>query len=164
MKINIQNLEHDLLEFDDEVEINFLDGEIKDFYPNKAEVHVVVDKFGSDYRLKVKLSTVSENVCDRCLTEYKKQATAKQSRVYHAGEISGGQTSEFEYLPSNAVEIDITAMLREMIVLQHPIKMVCSENCSGLCPQCGADLNNEECRCASGNIDPRWEQLRKLIK
>jgi len=164
MKINIQNLEHDLLEFDDEVEINFLDGEIKDFYPNKAQVHVVVDKFGSDYRLKVKLATVSENVCDRCLTEYKNQVNAKQSQVYHAGEISSGQTSEFEYLPSNAVEIDITDMLREMIVLQHPIKMLCREDCSGLCPRCGADLNNEECRCASDNIDPRWEQLRKLIK
>ncbi len=164
MKINIQSLEHDLLEFDEDVEINFLDGKIKGFYPNKADVHVVVDKFGSDYRLKIQLSTISHNVCDRCLNQYDDQITAKQSQIYHIGDTNKEQTAEFEYLPSNATEIDITSLLREMIVLQHPIKMLCKEECKGLCPHCGADLNNEECRCTSGLIDPRWERLRKLIK
>ena len=43
-------------------------------------------------------------------------------------------------------------------------KYLCSEDCKGLCSTCGADLNEGECGCSKGNIDPRWSQLLDIMK
>jgi hypothetical protein len=49
----------------------------------------------------------------------------------------------------------------EQIELQVPIRLLCREECRGLCPQCGADWNAEQCTCPPA-IDPRWESLAGL--
>ena len=59
-------------------------------------------------------------------------------------------------------EIDLWPDLREAMVLALPMKPLCSEDCRGICPTCGKDLNNGECRCGKRSMDPRWEGLLKL--
>jgi uncharacterized protein len=49
----------------------------------------------------------------------------------------------------------------EQVELQVPIRLLCREECRGLCPQCGADWNTEQCSCPPP-IDPRWESLTGL--
>ena len=58
--------------------------------------------------------------------------------------------------------IDIDELVREQLVLALPSRLRCSEECKGLCPQCGADLNKETCACAQTEIDPRWAALAAL--
>jgi len=47
--------------------------------------------------------------------------------------------------------------------LSIPMKLLCREDCQGICPGCGANLNQEACRCGEKPGDPRWEKLRELL-
>ena len=53
-------------------------------------------------------------------------------------------------------------VLAEQVNLALPMKVICSSDCRGLCPHCGANLNNEECRCEKGGSDPRMAPLARL--
>ncbi|MFN7623911.1 MAG: DUF177 domain-containing protein, partial [Acidobacteriota bacterium] len=55
-------------------------------------------------------------------------------------------------------QIDLDEMVVEQLELSLPFRLLCQEDCRGLCPQCGADLNTEACDCQP-LIDPRWEAL-----
>lgn len=164
MKINIQNVERDLFEIDEDVEIDFLPGELLACYPGKAQVHVLLDKFGTDYRLKITMNVLAHYTCDRCLEEYTIKRDGKMSRIVHIGEAPPEADEDIIYLDYGAKEIDVTPILKEMFILQHPIRMLCKDDCKGICPQCGVYLNKENCQCNTDPIDPRWEKLRKLIK
>lgn len=58
--------------------------------------------------------------------------------------------------------IDLTPLAREAVLLELPLAPVCSADCQGLCPTCGADLNQGQCQCAPVSGDPRWAVLDAL--
>ncbi|HEY8909209.1 MAG TPA: DUF177 domain-containing protein [Desulfosporosinus sp.] len=58
-------------------------------------------------------------------------------------------------------EIEINERIFEQIVLALPMKFICSAECQGLCPTCGANRNLSPCRCGEDNIDPRLAALAK---
>lgn len=60
--------------------------------------------------------------------------------------------------------LDIDDITNEQLALNIPMKPLCSEQCKGICPECGADLNITECKCAKKNIDDRFKVLKRLIK
>ena len=164
MKINIQNIERDLTEINEEVDINFLPEELSSFYPGTAQVHVIQDKFGSDNRFKIDANVKARYVCDRCLETYEANRVSQINQIIHVGAPPAGADEDIVYLDYGTKEIDLSPVLKEMLILQHPIKMLCKEDCKGLCPRCGVNLNKENCRCITDPIDPRWEKLQKLIK
>ena len=59
-------------------------------------------------------------------------------------------------------EVDLEPLLREQIILAVPFAPLCREDCKGLCPVCGIDLNTGSCTCDRTPIDPRWSALRNL--
>jgi len=88
--------------------------------------------------------------CSSCLTEVEK-------------------TLEFQFteeVPKEDVvrdELDLTGTLDEYIRLALPMRVVCKEECQGLCPSCGADLNEEDCDCYMHEVDPRLAKLNQLL-
>ena len=58
--------------------------------------------------------------------------------------------------------IDLTEAVRQYMVLTVPMKPLCGENCAGLCPHCGHNLNQGPCDCLSKEIDCRWSDLSKV--
>jgi uncharacterized protein len=52
--------------------------------------------------------------------------------------------------------------LREQVLLALPIKAICRDDCKGLCPHCGRNLNTEQCSCAEPLEDPRWAALKDI--
>ncbi len=60
--------------------------------------------------------------------------------------------------------INVDELVREQMLLALPSRFRCREECKGLCPHCGADLNTETCECAHREIDPRWAALAALKK
>ena len=58
--------------------------------------------------------------------------------------------------------VDLSALVREQIILALPMFPRCGEDCQGLCPSCGADRNAVDCGCQAGEIDPRWAALKAL--
>lgn len=73
-------------------------------------------------------------------------------------ELSGDDLDVYGY---EGEEIDLTPLFREQIILAVPFAPLCSEECRGLCPQCGADRNQETCDCKPP-VDPRWAALQNL--
>jgi len=52
--------------------------------------------------------------------------------------------------------------IREQVLLSVPLKVLCRENCLGLCPVCGKNRNTEPCGCAQPIQDPRWSALKEI--
>lgn len=165
MKVNIRNLESDLVEFDAVLDSTFIDQDLIEYYRGPVKVHLILDKFGRNYRIDIDLSTEAQYVCDRCLSEYPFTFKAKQRLIVQLGGMADNEDEqEIIFLPENTTEIDISPYLNEMVLLNHPLKMLCREECRGICPRCGADLNTGVCTCPEQPIDPKWDALRKLIK
>lgn len=58
--------------------------------------------------------------------------------------------------------IDLDPLIAEQIMLQIPMKVTCREDCTGLCPRCGINLNTGSCQCHEKRIDSRLAVLKKL--
>ena len=67
-------------------------------------------------------------------------------------------------LDPRALELDLRPAIREEWLLAAPSFALCREDCKGLCPRCGADLNDGSHDCSQQEADPRWDALRKLKK
>lgn len=65
-------------------------------------------------------------------------------------------------LPPRGDVLDVSEALREQILLRIPDYVLCSEDCRGLCPQCGVDLNRANCDCAPAAEPSPWEALKKV--
>lgn len=59
--------------------------------------------------------------------------------------------------------LDLTEAIRQYALMAVPMKPLCREECAGLCPVCGVNLNQSSCDCQSGQVDPRWSELSKLV-
>ncbi|MCX7598716.1 MAG: DUF177 domain-containing protein [Armatimonadetes bacterium] len=61
-------------------------------------------------------------------------------------------------------EIDLSELVRQLIILHTPPRSLCRPDCKGLCDQCGADLNEGPCGCQQQGVDPRLAPLKSLLK
>jgi len=73
----------------------------------------------------------------------------------------GGADRDEEAYPLSGDELDLEPLARDAILLELPLAPLCSENCRGLCPACGANRNTDPCDCAPV-ADPRWAALDAL--
>ena len=69
---------------------------------------------------------------------------------------------DLDLVPYDGEEIDLAPLLREQLVLTVPFAPLCREDCKGLCPQCGTDLNVKTCSCDRSVIDPRLAALKDI--
>ncbi len=60
--------------------------------------------------------------------------------------------------------LDLTEAVRQYSVLATPMKPLCHEECAGLCPTCGQNLNDGNCGCPKETVDERWSSLLRLSK
>ena len=74
------------------------------------------------------------------------------------------QTGESDVHFFHGDEIDLFPYVEQCIYLNKPMKTLCRQDCKGLCPQCGANLNEKECSCDKSPIDPRLAVLADLLE
>ena len=113
--------------------------------------------------------TVTEE-CSRCLDQYDRKFDV-QFEAYcdkigsHIGEEKAREAEGETFVVYHDGRIlDLGPCVREAIVLSLPIKSLCKEDCKGLCPVCGKNLNEGECSCSKEPVDARWKILEKLKK
>lgn len=136
--------------------------------PVKGELRI--DKLGAEVLIKGYTSTEIELTCSRCLNNFKKEVNLDIAITYHPlselkrDEVYELHDDEMEVDFYSGDEIDIDNLIEEEIILSIPMKPLCSEECKGLCPKCGVDLNIASCGCSDQVIDERFEILKKLLK
>jgi uncharacterized protein len=94
--------------------------------------------------------------CRRCLAPLSGEVVSQVDAVFVA-DPEEGQT-----WPIRGDHVDLEPLAREAIVLELPLTPLCDPGCRGLCPTCGADRNQGECRCAPAALHPRWAALDAL--
>ena len=97
-----------------------------------------------------------EGICRRCLEPVTGELRADVLEVFEA------EPSEGETLFLDGDRIDLEPVAREAVLLGLPLAPLCREDCKGLCPTCGADLDDGECACEPVTSDPRWAGLEGL--
>ena len=107
--------------------------------------------------------------CDRCLSEIHRDVEIPLNLFYgpDLGEGAGSGEENDEETRTIAPEqesIVLDEEVRQTIMLDMPLKMLCSEGCRGICSGCGADLNKDRCTCEGEDIDPRWAKLADVFK
>ena len=129
-----------------------------------------VEKIGSEVVVRGFCDTTIELTCSRCLNTFKKTSSHDIFITYHPlSELKGEEVyelhdDEMEVDFYSGDEIDIDSLIEEEIILGIPMKPLCSEDCKGLCPSCGVDLNITTCECSSIKIDERFADLKKLLR
>ena len=130
------------------------------------EIHKDKDKF----RLVGTVTSELELSCSRCLESYRLPVAAPfDLRYLPASAVSseGEREVDAEDLETSYYEndaIDLNELLREQFYLALPMKPLCRDDCRGLCPQCGTNLNAATCGCAPVWEDPRLAPLKELGK
>ena len=108
--------------------------------------------------------------CSRCLTEFGWYSTLHIEEEFfptidlHAGrrQTSSLGDEDTSYIDTNQV-LDLTEIMRQYSIAELPMKPLCQRDCSGLCLQCGANLNQSVCDCDADQRDPRWGALAELL-
>ncbi len=113
------------------------------------------------------LNTRVEAVCSRCLGTFDQPLTLKIEEELlltaepSTGDSMSGQEEGFFTINENQ-EFDLGEVVRQYAQLALPMKPLCREDCAGLCPSCGHNLNLGHCNCPAP-IDPRFAPLAKLV-
>lgn len=128
----------------------------------RLDVHL--EKTPTHLYLRNHVHTVGRFECDRCLEQFD-AALDDTGRLMFSNDDELVQSSDDEIraLDPKAREIDITVDVRDLLLLAIPAKLLCREDCSGLCLGCGVNLNLESCRCSPRTADPRWQALQKFV-
>ena len=98
--------------------------------------------------------------CDRCAADIERKESLPLTYVV-VQETEGEDTEDFVVAEDQKVDLD--PLVRDDIVIRYPLKLLCSPDCKGLCPNCGKNLNEGDCDCAKEQTDPRLDALRAFF-
>lgn len=124
-------------------------------WPAPILLDAEVDRRGDQITLRGRLATGILEDCARCLSSFRSLLETEFTAIAdRGGDLAPGDAQEMDdYLifhDGRVLELDELA--REQAVLGRPIQSLCRPGCKGLCPRCGADLNEGPCGCGSGGV------------
>jgi uncharacterized protein len=141
-----------------ELEPLVLGGQTYEPRPNPAPAELTLTRASSGTVLELVLDVTLEGPCFRCLSDAELPLSLSL-REYEATKPEG-EEERSEYLDDDSV--DLSGWARDAIALALPDQILCRDDCAGLCPACGKDLNAEPHGHADERTDPRWAALESL--
>lgn len=136
--------------------------------PGEVEARVDVGSSGSGVGLRLRFATSLHGPCQRCLAESSVDIAVDAREFQASGRADADEPDDdldCEYLSGPMrMELDVSAWARDAMAEALPMSVLCREECAGLCPRCGADLNEGPCDCTDDEMDPRWAALEELRK
>jgi len=179
MQIRVRELELHNLEFDETfqpgaIEFGLHFRQVGPLHSD-GRAELIVEHRGhhqdvEDIRLVGKVETNLEFCCARCLEPVGHDVNWAFDLIYRpqgvdrrAEEVAISEAeTEIGYYQGEGLLLEDA--LREQVLLATPVRALCREDCKGLCPHCGQNLNVEQCHCEPHLSDPRWEALNEIKK
>ncbi|MDQ2842969.1 MAG: DUF177 domain-containing protein [Acidobacteriota bacterium] len=171
MFISLQKLEQKPVRFEADIpagEVEF-DSKIKQSSVLHTEgTAQLLSRSLGEIRVYGDLRVDVEGTCDRCAEAANYSIENHFDLVYVPATetIAGGEdeideaSTEVGYYDGNGIELN--DVLREVVLLAIPMRLVCNEDCKGICPVCGQNRNQVECDCHPEAADDRWNKLKML--
>lgn len=136
MKINVNSIPVEGVSLTEAQEASSWDLDSRDIsYMGDISLVASFFKEGGTVSVQVKVSSSRQVQCSRCLEEFI-QDVKEEFKFY------------YKVLPDQDY-LEIDEDIRQEMILNFPLKPLCKEDCKGICPVCGKNLNNEECSCSS---------------
>ena len=177
MLLSIKEMEVKEVRFDETFppgEIDFSGSEVTQVLPLHVQgVAEILHNTGGEVRIKGRMTTTVEAVCDRCLGTARFAIDAPFDLFYRPVETgveeAGGVINELAIDEGEAEMgfyefpgLQLEDIVREQVLLQLPMQRICKEDCQGICPNCGANRNETSCSCEPHPGDDRWMALKDL--
>ena len=126
-------------------------------------------KSGDEIIVRGRLQSEMELRCSRCLKDFRRYLDMPVNVVYHPIREIGKdghelKDDEMDMGFYDGEELDLQDLPREQVLLNMQMKPLCDDNCKGICPNCGTDLNTGNCMCKREEVDPRLEVLKKYFE
>lgn len=99
--------------------------------------------------------------CDRCAVDVHRQFEIPLTEKF-TEKVSDDSNDDYTVVPD--MQIELNGLIVDTLLLSMPTKFLCKEDCKGICPVCGSNLNRTSCDCTVGATDPRWDKLKNLLQ
>lgn len=123
-----------------------------------ADIDGDIYRSGTEYIVECKVKTVLNLNCDLCLSAFETKLDFDMNEVF--SEIPDSDEEIWEFSDKT---IDLKPVVIANIILNLPMQILCSDECKGLCPECGHNLNDGDCGCDRGYVNPQFEKLLNLF-
>ncbi|MGD9567439.1 MAG: DUF177 domain-containing protein [Sedimentibacter sp.] len=136
---------------------------------SKTHLHKDIDFNGSIFKvdenviLNGTIKYTFSDECARCLSPFD-NAVITKFEAFLLRQVEENDESDEIKLKITDGCVDLEETIKQMIYLSMPMKSLCKKDCKGICPNCGVNLNNEECKCNNNLTDPRFDKLKDLLK
>ncbi|HET6976972.1 MAG TPA: DUF177 domain-containing protein [Pyrinomonadaceae bacterium] len=169
MRIELENLEGgkgDFAHVYQPDDLNPVDERIS--LSGAATVSGKIRRAGNEVFVNGHVDTQARVECDRCLQPVEIPVNTDfaldyiTGSEYEAGQVAELTEAEMSVAVFDGYAIDVDEIVKEQVLLTVPTRMLCREDCKGICPECGADRNTGNCSCTTNDIDPRWAALKNL--
>ncbi len=143
-------------------DLNLSEIKIDGVNPFQSPVKVLANALNNSGVVKLTINVTFDFVkqCDRCAVQTVKEINYKFNHNLVVS-LSGESDDDYIVIPDYKLELD--EVVTSDIILELPLKHLCSSDCKGLCHSCGKNLNNDSCDCVKQVIDPRLEILQQLL-
>jgi DUF177 domain-containing protein len=130
-----------------------------------VEVDAILDKTARQLYLRADVRTSGIFQCDRCLEEFSQPLASKYNMFYVFDETDSSRlpADEVQIIGVDTPSIDLSEDVRQVVVLSVPLKLLCKEECKGLCPRCGANRNTQPCDHREATESSQWRGLEGLL-
>jgi uncharacterized protein len=134
-------------------------GQRYEVQPTVVPVELDVSRASGAFVFDLRFAARVTGPCMRCLA-HAEVPIAVTARELHDPDGDGGEELRSEYVDD--AKLDVAGWARDAVALELPDRILCSEECAGLCPVCGKDLNVEPHEHVEEGSDPRWDALRAI--
>ena len=166
--VDLKNLTPGIHEFEYLLENKFfvdIDGD--QVQKGKVKVHLTVKRSSMMFEMNFQIEGVVMVPCDRCLEPVATVFNLNISRITKGNvtdesEVESEDLDEANYIDGYTLDVD--QLVGSEILIGWPTKILCSEDCKGICNVCGQNLNQGTCNCEDTSLDPRMSVIRDVFK
>ena len=133
-------------------------------FSGQVEIDAKLDKTPRQLYLTVDVSASAIFQCDRCIEDFKLPLKNTYGVFYVYDDLDTGKhpAADVQVIAPDTTHIDLMNDVGEIVTLAVPLKLLCAEECKGLCPRCGTNWNRALCDCKEEWVDSRWQGLEGL--
>ncbi|MBE6778180.1 MAG: DUF177 domain-containing protein [Ruminococcaceae bacterium] len=144
-----------------DTELDFTQVEFQGITPFPQPVRVVgeITARAGVVKLSARAVFTFHGRCDRCLAPFERAYDVPMEHIL----VTSLENEDSDYVLLEDYRLALDDLVQAAIFLELPYKSLCREDCHGLCPQCGKDLNEGPCGCQHKTVDPRLEILSQLL-